>query len=165
MTLSSDTIKDGLMAKGINKQVINWYDQLLRNRVIKTDLKGCRITRRPTRGTPQGGILSPVAWNVALDLLMRKFVNKPIKPRAYADDIFVHIGGVDLPTMVSQIQKVINEIVEWGNGNNLYFNPGKTVAVIFTRRRIETRSIKRVQVNGTPVEYMDKLKYLGVILD
>ena len=75
-----DTIKDGLMVKGINKQVINWYDQLLRNRVITTDLKGCQITRRPTRGTPQGGILSPVVWNVALDLLTRKFVNKPIKP-------------------------------------------------------------------------------------
>lgn len=58
----------------------------LRNRYIQVDLKGLQQKRKLTRGTPQGGVLSPLAWNLVFDSFLELFNGllvscKVIRPR------------------------------------------------------------------------------------
>ncbi len=39
-----------------------------------------------TRGTPQGGVLSPILWNLAFDSLLKIFNKGTVVYNGYADD-------------------------------------------------------------------------------
>jgi RNA-directed DNA polymerase len=41
--------------------------------VVEEDQEGKRQTRKPKRGTPQGGVISPLMANIYLNLFDRKF--------------------------------------------------------------------------------------------
>ena len=163
--LGFETIKTSLQESGVCEQVVNWYHHFLKSRIIEADLKGCHEHRLPTRGTPQGTILSPIVWNIAINQLLIKFKDQPVKPRAYADDIFMTLGGVDVSTVIDQTQKAVNEVVAWGDNNNLFFNPAKTVAVVFTRRRLNLTKVKKIKIHDTPISYSNTVKFLGITLD
>jgi len=53
-------------------------------------------TIRPGRGSPQGGILSPIAWNLVMDTLLSTMKHNAIKPIGYADNILLLLRGKDL---------------------------------------------------------------------
>ena len=163
--LGFETIRSSLQEKGVRAQVVKWYYHLLKSRIIEADLKGCQEHRSPTRGTPQGTILSPMAWNFSINQLLTRFKDKPVKPRAYADDIFMTLGGVDVPMVINQMQKAVNEVVKWGDDNNLFFNPTKTVVVVFTRRRINLSKLRKIKVHSTPISYSNTVKFLGITMD
>ena len=44
------------------------------------------ILRSVARGTPQGGVLSPLLWNIAVNPLLLKLTNEGCPVSAYADD-------------------------------------------------------------------------------
>ena len=59
-----DNVKTEMIIRGLGHHqvpqlIITWYKSYLTNRCILTELKGASIKRFLTRGTPQGGILSP----------------------------------------------------------------------------------------------------------
>ena len=57
----------------------------------------------------------------------------------------------------------MNDLTEWGKTCGLKFNPEKSVAVIFSRRRkIPPFSLR---IDGGEIEYKTEVKYLGVTLD
>jgi len=76
-----------------DKALINLIKQWLRARVIEPD--GCQ--RKPEKGSPQGGIISPVLANIylhyALDLWFEKVIRRRLDGNAmlvrYADDFVV----------------------------------------------------------------------------
>ena len=47
----------------------------------------------------------------------------------FADDCCALIGGTNLGYMVHKLQKVLNELTDWGKSVGLSFNEKKTVAV------------------------------------
>ena len=76
------------------KDVIEWYGHYLRNRIVTTKIAGCQVTRRVRRGTPQGGVLSPVIWNVVFEPLL-KAMNVHGFVTGFADDGSVIVTGTD----------------------------------------------------------------------
>jgi hypothetical protein len=122
-------------------------------------------TRALTRGTPQGGVLSPLIWNINFDSILEELNKGPIKVIGFADDAAILIAGIDPKTMVQKIQTPINKIVAWGAASGLAFNPSKTVAVFFTNKQDKISSYTRVKVNNLPIKYSEEAKYLGIALD
>ena len=58
---------------------------------------------------------------------------------------------------------MLKNLVDWGNSCKLKFNPEKTIAVLFTRKRkAPTHFIK---FEGKILQYSDTVRYLGVELD
>ena len=45
------------------------------------------------------------------------------------------VGGTNLGYMVHKLQKVIDDLVAWGNSVGLSFNEKKTIAIHFTRTK------------------------------
>ena len=65
---------------------------------------------------------------------------------------------------VDIIQRVINELANWGEKAGLKFNPQKTVAIMFTRsNKLELPN--KIKMYNTEVNYSYETKYLGVLID
>ena len=58
---------------------------------------------------------------------------------------------------------MLDDLSEWGKTCGLKFNPEKSVAVIFTRRRKQPPFPLRI--DGKDIEFKSEVKYLGVTLD
>ena len=73
-----------------------WYTNLLKGRKVTANLQGVTQTITPGRGSPQGGILSPLVWNLVMDSLLKEFQSGPVKAVGYADDIIIMASGIDM---------------------------------------------------------------------
>jgi len=154
-----DSAKRVMSNMGIDTNIIRWFDCLLRHRLISAELQGEVVQVVPTRGTPQGGVLSPFIWNLILNELLSQ-IRKPVRVTAYADDIALTVKGPDPNTLVDLLQHALNQVLSWASGNGLVFNPDKTQAVLFGRGQ----AAKNLKMNGKYVKYTDTLTYLGINL-
>ena len=84
----------------------------------------------------------------------------------FADDCATMIGGINLYTMMSRLQKVCTELQEWGNTAGLTFNSSKTVVIIFTKKHIKTSDMpNKLKISEQYIKFSHEVKYLGVTLD
>jgi len=58
------SIKRELINKGASIESVEWYCQMLENRIVKAEIKDCSCIAQPTQGLAQGGGLSDIIWNV-----------------------------------------------------------------------------------------------------
>jgi len=84
--------------------------------------------RLENRGTPQGGVLSPLLWRIAVNKLLRILEGKVV---AYADDVAIIFNGKYAQTLMTAKTKTLSE---WTIENGLGVNPSKTEHVLFTNR-------------------------------
>jgi hypothetical protein len=124
--------KNAMKDLGINISIINWYCKILGNRCVTAELQGVKGSRIPSKGTPQGGVLSPMIWNLIMNKLMLQFKGCAVKAIAYADDVILIVTGKDPTTLVSLMQQALDRVLAWGRKNGLSFNPDKTCVVIFS---------------------------------
>ena len=64
------------------KHTVDWYLQMLENRLVTEDTT---TFRTPQQGTPQGAIISPTVWNLGMNLAKLSKRCK-VKIVRYADD-------------------------------------------------------------------------------
>ncbi len=65
-------IMEAVRDHGVSPQVCGWVEALLRQRLVSMTHLDTRLTVRTTRGSPQGGVLSPLLWNLVVDGLLRE---------------------------------------------------------------------------------------------
>jgi retron-type reverse transcriptase len=75
---------------------------MLESRNIIVTLSGETRTVSATRGCPQGGVLSPLLWNLVVYNLIRELNNDGYYTVGYADDIAILING-KFPHTVSEV--------------------------------------------------------------
>jgi hypothetical protein len=148
----------------VNEDVVKWISFMLRNRTALAEIHGYTKKKTVQRGCPQGGILSPLLWNMLVDTLLQQFSKyDPAHVQAYADDISVLVSGPDTKTIGSLAQHTLNLLEKWATTNHLKFAPAKTIVVMFTKKRKWT--IEPLKLNGTTLHLSTQVKYLGVTLD
>ncbi len=155
-----DAASKSMRVKGIPSQIVCWYDHLLKGRLVSAEIQGLTQYVKPKRGSPQGGVLSPLVWNLIMDGFLSQFKKGPVKALGYADDILLYIQGSNPVIMGELLQPVINSVLWWGKENGLSFNPKKTSMVLFTRRRGFSPPI--VTMGGDRLGLNDSFRYLGV---
>jgi hypothetical protein len=90
------------------------------------------------RGCPQGGVLSPLLWNMVIKSLLRSLNNESLWAQGFADDIAIVING---------------------NADML-----KHRWFFFTNNR-KLVGFKKPILFGTELQLKNQVKYLGIILD
>lgn len=140
------------------------YLNILEHRQVSATLQGEESKRIPKRGSPQGGVLSPLIWILIMNSILTKFGTGPIKVIGYADDIILLVAGKHPPTLVDLMNEALETVLDWGKTHGLVFNPSKTQAVRFSQCRKFTDWRRKLKMNGTGIEYQDEMKYLGVTL-
>ncbi len=158
------SIIKGMEAKGIDKPIITWYYHYLINRRIVVDHEGVKMGRYLTLGTPQGGVLSPLMWNLVFESLLAEFDEGFVKICGFADDAGLITVGSNTSVIHSRMQKAIDKALLWGDRAGLCFSPPKTVSVLFHRKR-KLDIPPKLKMNGELIPYSKTVRYLGVTLD
>lgn len=122
--------------KNVSSWCIRWIESMLTGRQVVT--RDCHCTKKfiPIKGISQGGVSSPLYWNLTVDMLIEELTKAGLTVVAYADDLAILNQDRNLNKVRDQIN-VANRIIEkWCVENGLDVNPEKTQLMLFTNKNI-----------------------------
>jgi len=125
---------------------------------------GSNLTAKVLGGCPQGGVLSPLLWNLVVDRLLMITNDLGFSTYGYAYNIVIIVQGKFAHTVREIMQEALNVVVKWAVKEVLNISPHKTAIVPFTNRR-NTEGLGPLTLCGEKFAVLDRVKYLGVILD
>lgn len=126
--ISIDKIKTGLIKRVVNPQIAKWVIGMLENRAVNVQLGSTKLRAGVRGGCPQGGVLSPLLWNITVDSLLEQLAATKMHVVGYADDVAVIARGKFMST-VTDIMRKGRQIVEvWCQEQGLAVNaPSRTL--------------------------------------
>ena len=162
--VSYDSVELAMKEKNVNPLITKWYTSYLRDRYMHTEISGEERRRALTKGVPQGGVISPLAWNLVFDSLLKVINHRPFKGIGLADDGAIGMSGIDPGMMMQQMQTALNRALEWGEATGLRFSAKKTLVMLFTRKRKKPRECT-LKMGQQKLCFATQVKYLGITLD
>ena len=157
-----------LIDRGVPHHIVNtmiyWYTHQ------ECTVRWGRETSKPfkvSNGVRQGGILSPLLFNLYVDGLSRKLtkVNVGCKLNGhtmnhllYADDLVL------LAPSPKALQRLIDNCCEFGEANDISFNAAKSALMVFKSTRTKTRT-PTLYINGNELQEVNQYKYLGYCIN
>ena len=162
--INTETIVSALRLAGVQQRIIDWIEVLLKNRIIAAEWGQIKVRKKVTRGTPQGGVLSPLLWILAINPLLETLSLQGIDVVAYADDIMLLTSGKCLNTLRDLLQSSLNYTQKWTSNCGLNLNPQKTEIILFTRK-YKPPQLKEIKIREITIPLTKQIKFLGIILD
>ncbi|CAF2082225.1 unnamed protein product, partial [Rotaria magnacalcarata] len=162
-TVNHEELIKKIRELGISGRMFYWLSDFLRNRTFKVVVNGTLSNKKEmTTGTPQGSILSPLLFNIAV-------CDLPDSPNtiklAFADDLSYHYRGKDIEEGIKAIQDAINQLEAFTKIMGFIINPEKSKIMIFTRKRICLEKITNVYMGTTKIPFVTEHTVLGMTLD
>ena len=128
-------------------------------------MHGESVTAVAQRGCPQGGVLSPLIWNLVMNGLLGKLRRQvpSLLIQGFADDLVI-AQECQAPEIVSErLKQGLLIAGRWCSSNGLKLNPSKTEVVVFTRKH--GIKVSPILIDGKQLNVVDKARYLGAIID
>ena len=149
--------------RGMNPVFVDWYENYLINRFTIVEIKGLILIRKLFYGTPQGGILSPIIWNIYIDELLIRLEVATVLTNAYADDVNLVKTGFfpQLEYLKREMQKAIVICEQWADEMGLKLSHPKTECIII-RKSTRKYNTSPLLINNLPITYVTSCKYLGL---
>ena len=119
--------------------------------------------RKMKQGVPQGGVLSPILFNIYMSSMPAPPGN--IRVETYADDSNILNSGVHVKPIVEEINSYLSTLKLWFNSRNLAISPPKSTATLFTTDSKECSLELDVKIDGELVPTVKKPKILGITFD
>lgn len=116
--------------------------------------------RQIEAGVPQGSCLSPLLY---VHYINDHPLHHQVKTAVFADDTMFHSGHVNKNYAILRLQKQIDLSITWLEKWWLKLNADKTEAIIFGS--IANTIEKKLKINNQTIDWKNKIKYLGVLLD
>lgn len=132
------------------KQYVNIGDH-------KSDFKNVTI------GLTQGGILSPIIFNIFINDIYHFSKTHNFNVTLFADDAVFYISGPDFNALIDRLNHFISKLNQWLESNLLCPNTAKTKLMLFNKS--SNIVLPDVYFNGVVLEWVDNFKYLGVFVD
>ena len=151
----------------MNPMMVKWYGTFLQHRHLITEYNGTIYEGNVGIGFPQGGVCSAKFWIVAFNEAIKIINQYGALGIGFADDCCILLHRPHINHAMSIIQRIVDQLVSWGNNQGLTFNPTKTVCIQFTRATDKTRILpaRLLQIYGTEIPLSQDTRYLGVQLD
>ena len=159
------SIYKAMLEAKIPNVIANWIRAMLTDRMIVLTLHGISINRKIYKGCPQGGILSPLLWNLTLNTLLKNDNIDDDFVQAFADDLAILVQGFDLKvTMRDIVNRYLKIINAWCTENGVKLSTIKTKVIVFSTLN-KKYSVRPITLEGETIEFSDEVKYLGVTYD
>jgi len=146
-----------------SSSAINWIIDYISNRTIITKFNNATSTPAIiNRGIPQGGVLSPLLFNVFVNDLIQYSPTENIA--LFADDCLLYFVDHSIHELQLKISSDINKVLHWYTDNDLVVNTSKTKILILDTSN-NSRASTPFFIGGDTILSSPSLKYLGCILD
>jgi len=143
--------------------MVRLIHKLLISRMVAATVGTSTQTRLVNRGTPQGGVLSPLLWNIAVNKLLRILEGGGGKVVAYADDVAIIFNKKYIQTLCDLMTAKLKILSEWTIANGLGVNPSITELVLFTYI-YNILQLNPPILNNCNLSFSDHARYLGLVL-
>ena len=158
-TLPHKTIIDSAIRFSLPRQAIVWLTSFLCDRRQRVSIsKSLSDWCSCTSGVPQGSVIGPLLFCLAIDSLSSVCQNSALFK--YADDVTVlHFIRQDED---DDIQREMDNISSWSESAGLFLNPSKCCCMnIVTKSNLKLSNI--LDRNGSPIPIVSSVKLLGVV--
>ena len=145
--------------------LLYWY----RNQTLSVLWDGVRSDSfKTSNGVKQGGVLSPLLFNIYMDdlsILLNQsgigcHVNDSIINHVmYADDMCL------LAPCSTALQKLVNICYDYANEHDILYNAKKSVCMLINSKKFHVRSYPSIRVGSCTLGYVKSCKYLGCLID
>ena len=162
--VTTSAIAKSLTNIGAEHPIKAWIVSMLNSRVIHSNIGCDKSLRYASRGTPQGGVISPLLWLLVVNEILLDLVKSRIKVVAYADDVVILVSGLFLNEISDRVKLGLTKISKWAKTSGLGVNPAKTELVLFSKSP-KTPLFSLPKINDVVLTLSRQAKYLGVIFD
>lgn len=154
------TILETLALKGVQGRLLKWIQGYITGRHLRVTFQGkTSLQYSLENGTPQGGILSPILFNLVMERLVSIDFERGVKLLCYADDLqLISQGNAKHRKAQAALLKIEQMCTELG----LKINPLKTKAMLIKERRIPEGNLR---IQDTDIEWVQKHQCLGIHFD
>lgn len=162
---------DGLVHKMVQANFPDYLIRIVRNylsnRTFRVHLAGSTSTVRiASAGVPQGSLLGPTLYNLYTSDVPQ--LPAECSLALYADDSAIMANGRTPKDYRSRLQKGVTAYVSYLSSWKIKINEAKSQSILF-RHRPSPKLLPPpdcfIRVNGYPIEWSSKARYLGVIID
>lgn len=157
-------IKRACCKFGLDPGIAGWIEAMLLNRIIFVHFGTSTIAVTVTKGSPQGGVLSPILWCLVINELLTILNEQGYQTEGFSDDLATLVRGKYVTVLCELLQTILNIVCKWCDENELSINPNKTQMIIFHRKR-KIEGVKIPRIKGIEIRLVEVVKYLGIILD
>lgn len=162
-TVSRSLIYNRLTELNLDGNLLAFIKNFLTNRTAKVSLNGATShSFTLTDGVPQGAVLSPTLFNLAINNIDR-CIPVPVKYSLYADDLVVYCAGKNTATTSTLIQNAVNNLQKWSAESGFKFAVHKTKVMTFSRKR--RKYTPSIMMNSVSLEVVSEHRFLGLTLD
>jgi ribonuclease HI len=134
-----------------------------RTAVLSTN--SIHIEQEVSNGCPQGSSCGPAFWNIQFNALLNINYEKQTKLTAFADDLIIAVRAESIREAENIINIELGKITTWAKNNKISFNETKSKVMLITRRKRKENKELAIYLNNVKLEQVDKIKYLGIIMD
>ena len=111
-------------------------------------------------GVVQGSVLGPLLFNIFINDIAQLGVNCVL----FADDAVFFTKSRLACESITLMQNFITTLSSWLTDNRLTANENKTKVMLFSPCNLPS-PMPTLSFNGTPLEWVDEFRYLGVYID
>ncbi|XP_050691579.1 uncharacterized protein LOC126983125 [Eriocheir sinensis] len=148
-----------LAERGVRGRLLAWVGHYLEGRRAAVRFQGhTSAIETFENGTPQGGVLSPVLFNLLVEKLTSLPTSGNARVLSYADDVALVVWG---PNHVACARQLLRRLNQTCAALGLVVNRTKTRAMAFRHGHLP----EPFDLEGTPVPWVHTYKYLGVTVD
>jgi len=162
--VSFTATREALLEANIPPTIAQWIFYMISNRYITLSYCDYSVTKQATKGSPQGGVLSPILWNLTLNIFLSSLGIHSNFVQAFADDLVILIRGICKVTVKDIAQQQLSNISSWCTSKGLKLSGTKSTAILFTTKRDNTLDSLLI-VDGITVPTVNSTVYLGVTFD
>ena len=162
-TVNHKILLSKLERYGVRSLALKWIESYLHNRESYVGLgPSCSKRSILNIGVPQGSIIGPILFLVYINDLPKSCPD--IHVTLFADDTTLSYSSGNPETLYEDVNVGVRLVKDWTLSNRLTINQAKTECIYFSNRaKIPVNDL--LLLDGVPLTFVERCKFLGVIID